>query len=489
MRSRFVSLSVIAMTSALVCGFACTSPAPQGTSRAEPSAAASGEPVGRVRSPIVNGALDQEHDAVMAILSFGDDGASLCSGTMIRVDAERHIGWILTAAHCVASTPGIVLQGPDYGATTALRYLVLDWAYDRRYDQGGDAGQRNDIAVIRVLGVDENTPVIPMASSPDGLEPGSPLTAVGYGRTTLIAEGSSDTNTRRRQVELSVDAIDADLLTYDMGRRGICQGDSGGPDLMDTGDGERVVGVHSFVAGDCDGIGVSGRVTGNLAFIQGVLDEPLPERDCDLCQRIANSGTRECARITDACLQDEACAGVYDCPGLDTSAGREACFEQFPRAEGPLLASAACPCVQSCRDVCAGEAACRGVPRCGFILPAGDCRTCGEGACCQETIDCAADADCYACLARGATVAECDGGAPFRNLSSCVATRCSSCEGTTFDFGGVPAGGEPPGPGASSSDGCAFSPVSSPCRGASLTGLALALGLGVAAARRRSRVC
>ncbi|AKV04751.1 hypothetical protein AKJ09_11414 [Labilithrix luteola] len=388
----------------------------------DPSGGTEG-PTGKSRSPIINGDPDTTHSAVVAIIASSSSATTLCSGTIVKVDAANHIGWVLTAAHCVATPPTIVLAGSDFSKVDVTRYLPIDFTFDSRYQQGGDAGQRFDFAMIRIGGVDATTPTIPVTTANDGLTVGQNVLALGFGRTRLIDAGT-DTNTLRRSATLTISALDTNLIAYDLRERGICEGDSGGPDLVTVNGVDTVVGVHSFIVNDCDGQGVSGRVSGDLEFIDAALAEPLPTRDCDLCTKIVNSGNQECALITTACLTNPDCAGFYTCPNATTSPGAaQACLQKFPQAQGPVIAASQCPCNRSCADVCASTPACQGVPKCGFAVQ-GACGTCTEGGCCQQLLDCSADANCYQCLVKGNGDSSCASSQLHQQLTACINSQC-----------------------------------------------------------------
>ncbi|MCL2723857.1 MAG: S1 family peptidase [Polyangiaceae bacterium] len=388
--------------------------------------------IGRSSSPIINGTVDNTHTAVVAIISTSSNQTGLCSGTMIKVDPDNHIGWVLTAAHCVKLAPTVALQSTDFSSASAIRYYVIDYAADPRYQLGGDAGQPYDVAVVRVGGVDTNTPVIPITDVSDGLEVGSPVTAIGFGRTTLL-EAGTNTNTERMSAPLVVGDIDSTQIAYDLSTHGICEGDSGGPDLFNQGGENRVVGIHSFIAGDCNGAGVSGRVSGNLDFIQTQLDKPLPERTCQTCSAIVQSGNQECAAITNRCRSNPDCAGFYSCPGATTASGQAACLQEFPQAEGPVVAASECPCNRSCADVCGGTSACADVPACGEALPAGACASCMQSICCQQALDCQADGTCHLCLRNNDQDPSCQSNDARRALATCAINNCNiECSGTEF---------------------------------------------------------
>ncbi len=474
-RSTLLGLPLFLLTAG-----ACSSATPAG----EPTE----EEVGRTSGAIINGSADTTHEAVVAIISQSGSEAGACTGTIVKVDATRKVGWVVTAAHCVDLPPVIVLQGDDYGKSDALRYEVVDYEADGRY--GGQAGSSYDFAVVRIAGVDGSTPTIPLVTSPDGLTNGTPVTSVGYGRTTLIQSGPGDQNTVRRAVNMTLSQVGQTQIGYDMSARGICQGDSGGPVLVKSG-GERVVGVHSYVQGDCNGFGVSGRVTAGLSFFNAQFAKAIPTEDCELCEKIANSGTQECATYLAKCFADPDCKGYYDCLSKGTS--KATCASKFPKAEGPFNAAANCTCTRACSDKCASTLQCKTTPKCGFKLPAGDCTTCTEGACCAETLDCAADGTCYSCLKTQDADPECATNAARKKLATCVATSCKTeCAGSGLDTGADPAATEGGGDGAPGStttktteDGCA---VAAPGRTGGANGAGFALALAAAAALRRARV-
>jgi hypothetical protein len=445
-------------------------------------------------SAIINGSADTTHQAVVALaLQQGNEGG-LCSGTIVKVDTQRKIGWILTAAHCVTIPPVLVVQGDDFNDPKATHYQIIDYLADSRYDPNGSAGQPYDFAVVRFAGADATTPTIPIIGSPDGVGQSTPVVAVGYGRTTLNSSGTQDTNSLRRSVPLSVYQTSSTELRYDMSLRGICQGDSGGPDLVKVGGVEKVAGVHSFVEGDCNGFGDSGRVTSDLSFINGELTKALPADDCGLCDKVANSGNGECSALTSACLSDPDCKGYYDCLTQcgGTTTCKTTCAAKFPKAEGPFAAAAGCTCTRACATECGTLLECRGVPKCGYKFPAGDCTTCTESTCCQEALDCGADGECYVCLKNGDADAACATNAARQKLATCVAKSCSTqCAGTGLDTGADPDAGTDPATKSpvtvtTTTTGCSVARGAGGAGGASGVGLA-GVALALAAARRRAR--
>ena len=463
---------------------ACSSSPP--VDRPEPDPAA---PTSQVASPIIKGNLDTTHQAVVAlILQQGNEGG-LCSGTIVKVDATTHIGWVLTAAHCVEIPPVYVMQGNDFSAASGvLRYDVVDYKADPGYT---GTGSPHDFAVVRIAGVDATTPVLPMVGAADGLANGTAVVSVGYGRTSLIATGPGDENSLRRNVSKTLSQVGQSQIGYDMSQDGICQGDSGGPVLVTSGGVQKVAGVHSFVQGDCNGFGVSGRVSFGLGFINPLLAQPAPTEDCPLCEKIANSGNGICASLNASCLADKECKGYYECISAGTS--KTSCIAKFPKAEGPFNAAANCACTTACTSTCGAGLACRSVPKCGYKLPAGDCSTCSEGACCAESLACASDGTCYLCLKNKDADPACATNAARKKMATCVATKCSTeCAGSGLETGAEPvtpegdggANGAGPTTTTTTTSGCSIASTPAPS-GSGYALAALAGAVAILARRRR----
>lgn len=484
------------LPAALITLAACSSADVSGSpaDRQHAAAAADG-PVAHTSSAIINGQLDTTHQAVVAvILQQGTEGG-LCSGTIVKVDPVSHIGWVLAAAHCVNIQPVYVLQGNDFSQqASTLSYDILDYKADSRYN--GQPGSPYDFAVLRIVGVDASTPTIPLVSASDGLAVGTNVVSVGFGRTTLIASGTPPAdNTIRRHVAKQLSQV-GQLIAYDMATDGICQGDSGGPVLVTSGGVEKVAGVHSYVEGDCNGTGVSVRVSFDLSFINGELAKAPPTEDCALCGRIANSGNGTCAALTRGCLADKDCNGYYQCL---SSQPRNVCLMMFPKAQGPFNAAANCQCTEACTTQCKTDPSCAGVPKCGYKFAAGSCATCTESACCAEALACAADGTCYVCLSTNDKAAECATNAARQTLATCVASKCATecgVGGAAADGGAAPAdpGADPTGdaPAAApttttTTSGCAVAVTGSRggSRGTGAGYVLLGIAAALVAARRR----
>ena len=479
-------LSLVRSLPLIVLGAAC-SMEPAGL----PAASGSNENVAQSSSAIINRSVDTTHPAVVALILAKGNQGGLCSGTIVKKDVQRGIGWVATAAHCVDPAPALVVQAQDFMSPDALRYEVIDFKADARYSRQTGA---YDFAVVRIAGVDASTPVIPLTGAPDGLTGGvngTQVTSVGFGRTLLTEPTSPDEeNTQRRMVSKRVAQLSLTTIGYNMQSSGICQGDSGGPVLVGAVGSERVVGIHSYVQDGCNGTGGSARVTSDLSFFETELTKALPGDSCSLCEKIANSGKSECAAMSASCLADKACRGYYEC----LSAGKKAadCFKEYPLAEGPFQAAANCVCTRACADKCAGSGSCLTAPKCGYKMESGSCRTCVEKSCCEEQTDCAANGQCYVCLKDNDADPACATNTARKKLAACATTNCKTeCADSPVQNGGEDGAPEEEAPPESAGGGTTTTTTTgcSTAAGASSSSvLVLAVSaLVLAGARRRRR--
>lgn len=407
---------VLGVVTLLACSTASTE-APRQTAASHTSR------TGRVASAIINGTVDTTHPAVVYLLLATPEGGAACTGTIVKVDAAAHVGWIATAAHCIQdATPYAAYLGTDVSDLKTIELPALDWAYDARFqldalDQGYDFG------VIRVAGVDATTPVLPLTTSPDGLAVGSTIDSVGYGRTT-VATAPDENNTIRHHVAKPLSAVSDIILDYDEPTSGGCFGDSGGPMLLGAGANTKIVGIHSYTVGDCDVAFSGARVTSGLAFFDEQLAKAVPAPSCDTCRAFARAPGGACEPRWADCKADANCSDYLDCIIVLADASR--CDKLYPLGAAPYARAVHCSCTETCTDACKADAYCGAIPKCGVVAPEKLCNSCIESACCAEAQACAGDAECYACWNLDPQRAGCAKNKAHAALDACAKTTCAA---------------------------------------------------------------
>ncbi|WP_394833108.1 MYXO-CTERM sorting domain-containing protein [Pendulispora rubella] len=448
---------------------------------------------GTASAPIINGVNDTTHGAVVTVYDEQGKSAMLCSGTVIHVDAESHIGSVLTAGHCTVLPPKYVYVGDDFHARATLRYEVIDARKHPLYD--GTVTSSYDFAIVRFAGAEASTPTMPiLPPAQDKLAEKAVVTCVGFGRTSAPSESSD--NTARQSIDRSLSAVSPTKLSYSISNGGICNGDSGGPALVAVGTTEYVAGVHSYVTGNCDGVGVSGRISAAFDWVQSIVTEPAPAASCDLCIKRVASGTGACRKMEQACLADAQCGNYARClSACSNDSCRTACENKYPLGIGPYNTSKQCACnTEDCADVCAGSPSCAATPSCGYVgvsSVGGACATCTDSTCCNELAACAADGTCYDCLQKDDRPAACATNGQRVALAHCRERSCApSCDMENAAWAATESGEMNPlstfGP--VSGGGCAMSPTPGSPAGPATMATTLGVVLGMILRRRRRSV-
>lgn len=285
------------------------------------------EHVGASEVPIINGTIDTQHDAVVAL--FGQ--FSGCTGTIIRSSAGQT--YVLTAAHCFEQDPmQQVAIGDNYQQAEQV-LQVVDWQQHPSYD---DNELVYDFAMIRAVGGNGNIPVIPVLSDADDtLAPGTPITHVGYG---LLSSPNGNTS-RRHYANGTIGELYQIQIVYNQPSSGPCSGDSGGPNLVDLGAGERVAGVISYGDETCGSYGVSGRASSVFGWINQFMGtDPNETTSAATTDASATSSVASTATGAGGATAAAGVGGAGPSTGSSWVAG-DAEAEDY---DGELLSSGAC---------------------------------------------------------------------------------------------------------------------------------------------------
>ena len=314
------------------------------------------EKTAETEAPIYYGTDDLNNDAVVFL--YSEQGFA-CSGTIISKNGGT--AYVLTAGHC--NGMDWVVQDDDIGCFFSNPNNCDDvWPVDQQtvhpnYNPN-DVAAGFDFSIIRFSGADANTPVIPAATSPDGLV-GSPANGTqvdisGYGETQT--GNSSDV---RQHITKRIVALDSSLMEFNQEGTtgGACSGDSGGPAIFNG----EVVGVTSFGSEFCSGnnaVGFSGRVASVYnGFIAPIIGGQVVE-NCDTCfEDEVQSPSGDCAPEVNACFDNPACADLNTC--LGTCNNNATCIQNCANAAGDAAVNQYnaifdCWCV-SCATLCADE--------------------------------------------------------------------------------------------------------------------------------------
>jgi hypothetical protein len=393
--------------------------------------------------PIITGSKDTGHPAVVLLqMTLGPNSYASCTGTIIATDPATHLGSVLTAGHCIRGATDVqVVAGNELSAATGVTaYAVADFKAHPQFD--GSTGSPYDVAMVRIFGVDANTPVIPLMTQ-DNLAVGQRVTSVGFGMTVHPDPGvDAGNNTAKNKIDGTIDHISGTQVQVRYDNNGdICHGDSGGPVIVNVSGKDYVAAVHSFVTGACYGDGYSVRASSQAAFYNSIISQAAPAPSCDTCRKNAVSGTQVCATERAQCSGDADCGGLLQClnhcaqVASGVPAGQDAgtadcqnnCVTQFPYGRGPynhLVAFCSC---NECESQCSGDSSCASVPKCGVKYADTTCNSCMEGSCCAQNAACGPDGHCAFCL-KNPTAPECATNQLFQAVKACRTNSCgSSC--------------------------------------------------------------
>lgn len=377
-----------------------------------------------------------------------------CTATLI---ASRTL---LTAAHCVDVRMGpaganqrVEIYATNYTDPDAAPQSAWYQLTKTRIHPNWNPNSQSLGADVAVALLDRAPPVTPKGwngSTDISGYNGRPVRSVGYGRT-VGGSGPDNSPTRKRQVALNFilpgqnSGYYSPALFYvgDQQAKGICQGDSGGPTFHTFSDGvERVVGVHSFTAGEACTLGGASRTDYYASFVNAWLAQeegPQCTRDGQ-CKNGCAPVDPDCV-----CVADNTCSGQCvnpdwdpDCPpncGQNDICQPVGCPSPDPDC---VAVGGACATADVCTEkVCTVDQQ----------HPDAYCsRNCQQGGDCPAGMECASGTCNYIQLPEAAFsevcaegISVCGAGMTCNRTAAQASSRClPSCETSANCLGGAP---------------------------------------------------
>ena len=272
MKTKSVSLKIIALVSTLVLLSACTQNSASGSPEAN-----SDQLSGNIVGGTVSKDAFQKANGIVALIITSEEGEGLCTGTLIAPQL------VLTAAHCLDSSRSAiksiaVVFASDVSKVTQeqVRFGVKGSVHqDFLKSAMSGIGSWNDIALLKL---DSNAPadfkVARLPSSDNLTAPKTSLMQVGFGRAEASRAATTDTSGVLRQVSgilVMKKSDDGKELMLNEAKKGSCNGDSGGPAFVKERDGKlTLVGTDSrgTETETCIGVGIYTNVASHLDWIK-----------------------------------------------------------------------------------------------------------------------------------------------------------------------------------------------------------------------------
>jgi len=205
--------------------------------------------------PLVGGKADPGHPAVGMVQQIGSNGHVSCTGTLIGPRT------VLTAEHCVDGGPAAWFQlervpaslNDVYYSKKLVLHQTLDLALVLLNDHPQDRSTPGSPRPLKPMGI---------VTASQGPKIGMAITLVGFGRT----EHNTPADGVKRLGTNKVTIVQGDQYWF-YGPANVCFGDSGGPSITTAYGGDKVIGVHSLVAGTCGYGGSDARVDAAFNWI------------------------------------------------------------------------------------------------------------------------------------------------------------------------------------------------------------------------------
>jgi secreted trypsin-like serine protease len=224
--------------------------------------------VGGLGQAVVNGALDLDDPAAVAILhrlpkAHAPPRLAFCSGALVAPNV------VLTAAHCIAEEHDgsydvfFGAQVAAGGTVIPVEAVLVHSAYDA-------ATHRFDVALLRLAFDSTNAPYRIASDVAALLEVGDSVRAVGFG----VDDAQDGFPERKRSGVMAIAEAEDDSFSTSPAPAMTCTGDSGGPVLATEHDGqERLVGLTVFGDPGCKERAINQRVDRLNEFIAPFIEQ------------------------------------------------------------------------------------------------------------------------------------------------------------------------------------------------------------------------
>ncbi len=222
-----------------------------------------------------------------SVVSFQAGGA-FCTGTVV---APRVV---LTAAHCVSELPSAADLTVFFGSEAFLAsqsVKAVEWGAHPDFCSSSSCGQEiHDLGYLVLetdfVVPDYPAPIVTQGEWDETMQPGRPVTLVGFGEANNDPGASMRGLGIKRKVDVTLERLTPAGLEFFAGGEGkdTCVGDSGGPAFITLEDGSvRLAGILSRGSDPCGEGGFYGIPYAGLCWVRDETGVNLLTDGCEDC--------------------------------------------------------------------------------------------------------------------------------------------------------------------------------------------------------------